>query len=234
MGVKRIFRGLFIIGLLLAAISLFLDWYILQVFDMNDHLLIYWSYTPLFDWYSAFESESIYNDLYRPENSPIPFIFNIIYLISLTISFFGVILKDIEQNMEFQKLRFYSYVHIFIVLCTIFYICAFPIWYLIPNNLYFPFIQVYDPLLKIQFLYTVHIGYIFQVISLILLFPYTVFYYQIIITFEKEAHTPEKVISKYIEKLQEPLDLDKYIREEELKLTEKKVVISSKSKSKVK
>jgi hypothetical protein len=50
-----------------------------------------------------------------------------------------------------------------------------------------------------------------------LIFPYILFYYQTISTFEQEEHTIEKAIRRCIEEAQEPLDLDKFIAEEELK-----------------
>lgn len=223
MGIKRIFRGLFVIGLLLAIISLFLDWYVLQAFNVEGEQVVYWSYTPLFDWYSPiFASGSIFNELYRPQTNSIPLVMMIVFIASIAISLFGVLFKDIERDHSFQKLRLYAYVHIFSVLFTAFYIVMYPVWYLFPNELYFPFLQQYDPFLEVQFLYTIHVGYVFQITGFILLFPYTIFYYRTLNLFEREFLSPEKVINRYIENLQEPLDFDKYIREEELKLDTKK------------
>jgi hypothetical protein len=88
--------------------------------------------------------------------------------------------------------------------------------------LYFPFLEQNDPFLEVKFLYTVHIGYLIQIFGFILLFPYTIFYYHTLNSFEKESHSPENVINSYLEKIQEPLDFDKYIREEELKLDKQK------------
>ena len=65
MEIKNIFRKLFIIGLVLAVISLFLDWYVFQAFNIEGEQIVYWSYSPLFDWYSpVFASGSVFNELY--------------------------------------------------------------------------------------------------------------------------------------------------------------------------
>jgi len=223
MEIKSTFRKLFVIGLALSIISLFLDWYVFQAFNIEGEQIVYWSYSPLFDWYSpVFAFGSVFNELYKPKNSSIPFAMTILFIITVTLSIFGVLFKDIEKDHPFQKLQFYAYIHIFTVLFTAFYIFIYPIWYLFPNNLYFPFVEQNDPFLEVQFLYTVHIGYLIQIIGFILLFPYTIFYYHTLNSFEKELHTPENVINRYLEKIQEPLDFDKYIREEELKLDKKK------------
>ncbi|MFX0025322.1 MAG: hypothetical protein ACFE8M_02830 [Candidatus Hermodarchaeota archaeon] len=223
MKIKSTFRKLFVIGLVLALISLFLDWYIFQAFNIEGEQVVYWSYSPLFDWYSPiFASGSVFNELYKPQNSAIPFAMTILFIISVFLSIFGVLFKDIEKDHLFQKLRFYAYIHIFTVLFTAFYIFIYPIWYLLPNNLYFPFVEQNDPFLEVQFLYSVHIGYIIQIIGFILLFPYTIFYYHTLNLFEKESQSPENVVKRYLKKIQEPLDFDKYIREEELKLDKQK------------
>jgi hypothetical protein len=233
-GIKQSFRGLFIIGLVLAGISLFLDWYTFQAFDQYGNLIVFWSYIPLFNWHSVFDTGSIFNDSYQPAlGSTVPYLIHILYLISLLISLFGVLFKDLDKADFSQKLRFYGYIHIFVVLFIAFYICIVPIVYLLPNQLYFPFIQHYitTPEGYVRFIYFVHIGYFFQVTSFLLTFPYSIFYYKTLNSFEKVIHSPENVMGHYVEAIQEPLDLDKHIREEQLHLSTLK---SKKSKMKVK
>lgn len=222
MQIKKIFRRLFIVGLLLALISLCLDWYTFQAINVMGNQVVYWSYSPLFNWYTIFTTEHMENMAYKPHNSSIPFPMTVVFIASVILSLFGAMFKDIEKEQPFQKLKFYAYTHIFTVLFTAFYIFIYPIWYLFPNWLYFPFVQFYDPFLEYQFLYSVHIGYILQFAGFILLFPYSIFYYHTLHSFEKESQSPENVITRYIEQVQEPLDFDKYIKEEELMLEKQK------------
>ena len=218
--IKQSFRALFIIGLALAGIALFLDWYTFQAFDHYGNLIGYWSYIPLFDWHSVFDTGSIFNDSYRPPDNMVPIAIHIMYLSSLALSLFGVLFKDIEHHEFSQNLRFYGYVHIFVMLFIAFYICIIPIVYLLPNQLYFPFVQHYILSEKgyIRFIYSIHIGYLFQVVSFLLTFPYSLFYYKTLNSFEQVSYSPENVMGRYVQSIQEPLDLDKFIREEELML----------------
>jgi len=193
-----------------------------QAFNIEGKQVVYWCYSPFFDWYTIFTSDQMENVSYKPQNSSIPFPLTVVFIISVGLSLFGALFKDIEKECPFQKLRFYAYTHIFTVLFTTFYIFIYPVWYLFSNELYFPFVQLYDPFTGYQFLYTIHIGYIIQIAGFILLFPYSIFYYKTLNSFEKESHSPEKVIARYIEQVQEPLDFDKYIREEELMLKKQK------------
>ena len=77
--------------------------------------------------------------------------------------------------------------------------------------------QLRDIELEVVYFYCVGPGYLLQLFAFGLIFPHAVFYYQTIMKFEIEKHSPVKVIEKYIEHVQEPLDLDKFIAEEELK-----------------
>ncbi|MFW9946481.1 MAG: hypothetical protein ACFFDX_06590 [Candidatus Odinarchaeota archaeon] len=222
MKIKKIFRRLFIIGLILVVISLCLDWYMFQAVNVVGNQVVYWCYSPLFDWYTIFTAEQMENMSYKPQNSSIPFPLTVVFIVSVALSLFGAMFKDIEKETPFQKLKLYAYTHIFTILFTAFYIFIYPIWYLFPNELYFPFVQLYDPFLEYQFFYSIHIGYILQFVGFILLFPYSIFFYQTLHSFEKESQSPENVITRYIEQVQEPLDFDKYIKEEELTLESQK------------
>lgn len=222
-GIKQSFRRLFIIGLVLAAISLFLDWYTFQAFDQYGNLIVFWSYIPLFEWHSVFDAGSIFNGSYQPF-STVPYLVHILYLISLIISLFGVLFKDLDNTEFSQQLRFYGYVHIFVVLFIAFYIFIVPIVYFLPQQLYFPFVQHYIATTEgyVKFIYSIHIGYFFQVASFLLTFPYSIFYYKTLHSFEKVVYSPENVMGRYVETIQEPLDLDKHIREEQLQLSKLK------------
>jgi hypothetical protein len=222
MNIKRWFRSMFIVGLLLGVISLFLDYYLFQAFDSDGELVVLWSYSPLFDWHTIFSDDSIFNEKYHPHSSSIPLIIQVVFIVSISICLYGVLFKDIEQQKTTSQLHFVAYTNIFSVLCMGFYLLIFPIMYLLPAELYVPFVKYYDPALDVQFTYSFHIGYLIQIISFVVSFPYALFYYQMVFSFKKALQSPDKMVSQYIQQIQEPLDLDKYIREEEISITNQK------------
>lgn len=72
-----------------------------------------------------------------------------------------------------------------------------------------------------------------EVISFIFLFPYTILYYRIATSLEQNPQSSEGILEKYIQKIQEPLDLDKYIQEEELVLNQYKNASNNKKQKSV-
>ena len=201
-------------GLILLFSSLFLDWYNLQAFSINGTLLANWTYNIFSEWST---NGTIYNEQLKPGNLFVPIIINIIVIVVILISVFGTVFKGIESEGELNNLYSFAYINIFLLLLMGFYIFIFPIAYLLSNDLYFPFLMLENTELNLIYLYCVGPGYILQLFAFGLIFPHAVFYYQTIVKFELDRHSPVKVIEKYIQHVQEPLDLDKFIAEEELK-----------------
>jgi uncharacterized membrane protein required for colicin V production len=136
----------------------------------------------------------------------------------LLISGYGIIAKDVEQTESLDKLRTQALINLCLILLTAYNIVAFPIFYLFPNGLYYPFLQLYDHLLGATFSYCLGPGYLFQLASFVTMFPGAIFYYQVTKKFELESQTPVKTTEKLVKAIQEPIDFDKLIAEEELKL----------------
>ena len=216
--VKKKFKILFILGLALLFASLFLEWYVFHVYNSNHTLIAYWSYNPLTGWSTIFSGNSTFNNLAKPEEIEMPLILTGLFMVILVISAFSVLFKDIESQNDLDRLYPYAYVNLFLIALNLFYIFAFPVFYLLPNKLYFPFLLIKDKELNITYYYSIGPGYLLQILGFIMIFPYCTFYYQTITRFKSKQHSPSKVIKKYVEHVQESLDLDKLIANEELKL----------------
>ncbi|MFX0135495.1 MAG: hypothetical protein ACFFDN_17760 [Candidatus Hodarchaeota archaeon] len=214
---NRTFRITYLVGLIFLFFSIFLEWYCFQIFNLDNELIVSWNYNLFFGWITPFPSSFTLNGVMRPENTTIPLIMNILFLSSIIISGYVVLFKDVSNAVDIKKYNKYAYFNGFVLLIVFSYIIISPVLYLIPYELYFPLLNIRNYDAGFIFLYTIGPGYILQLFSFPLLFPYSVFYYQTVTLFRQEDHTPEKIVDNLINKAQEPLDLDKFIAEEELK-----------------
>ena len=214
MGLKTNLKLAYLTGLILAFISIILDWYNYQVFNTDGILLANWTYNIFSEWST---NGTMYNEQLKPDNLFVPIMINIIVIVVILISVFGMVFKGIESEGELSKLYPFAFINILLIVLIGFYIFIFPIAYLLSNDLYFPFLMLREYELGVTYFYCVGPGYLLQLFAFGLIFPHAVFYYQTIVKFELERHSPVKVIEKYIEHVQEPIDLDRFIAEEELK-----------------
>jgi hypothetical protein len=193
-----------------------LEWYSFQIYDFENELLVSWSYHFFNGWVTPFSGISPLNEAMRPENVSIPFIVNILLIISLVMSGYIVTLKNVDQATNIKSYIKYGYVNGFLLLLIAYYLIICPVMYLIPNELYYPLLNIrnYDSgLIK---WYAIGPSYILQLISFPLIFPYSVFYFKTVSKFINQQRAPEKVFHSLIEDSQEILDFDQYIAEEEL------------------
>lgn len=215
--VRQVFKALFLIGIGLIFISLFLNWYRYQVFDINNNVIALWDYDLFTGWNSPLSDAFTLNYIFRPDNLDLSPIIHIILIGISIICVYIALVKDVEKVNSDQRLKNYSFLNFFLLLLVGFYVLVFPVAYLLANELYFPYLKYEDVQANITYVYSLDVGYYLQLFALILIFPYILFYYQTITTFEQEEHTVEKVMEKYTQQTQEPLDLDKFIAEEEVK-----------------
>lgn len=204
----------FLAGAILLFISLFLEWYTFQVFDETGTLIASWTYTIFFEWDTPFLAGNPTNEGYRPLDLDVPLIITILFIIVLIAAVFVLLLKDIDSTSSATELRRYSYIPLFLVILTTFYIVVFPIMYLLPNELYFPVLTNIDSELNYSLSYSISFGYILQLCGFVLIFSYALYYYITVAELEKRDNTPHVQIEKIITHVQEKLDLDKYIAEE--------------------
>lgn len=206
----------FIIGIVILFISLFMDWYFFQATDSAGNVVILWTYHLLYDWQTNLPANTFINEIYCPQNTTVPLVIPIMMIVSLIIGAYGVLVNDIEKKEDFSTLKKYAYANFMILVLNVFFILIFPLYYIISNGLYYPFMNFNDIDLGVQFTYCIGTGYVMQLVAFTLIFPYTIFYYETIHTFEKSLYSPEIYIQKKLEKIKEPLDLDKFIAEEKL------------------
>jgi hypothetical protein len=206
----------FLAGAILLFFSLFLEWYNFHVLDENNVLIATWSYNIVFEWETAFPSGSPINEGFRPHNLNVPLAITILFTIILITAVFVVLLKDVTSTTSITTLRKYSFMPFFLLVMTLFYVVIFPLVYLLPQELYFPELNSIDSELEYTFSYSISFGYILQLIGFVMIFSYSLYYYRTISDLEKNCNNPSLQIETVIQKVQQPLDLDRYIAEEEI------------------
>ena len=152
----------------------------------------------------------------RPTAIPIAII--IVFLAVIFLSSYSVLFLDAERKDNLHKLKNFGFVNLFLVTLIGFFVLIYPLFFLLPNGLYYPFLVYYDYEIEITLSYSLGPGYFFQLISFACTFPYAMFNHSVINTFEKEQSSVENRINQYISSVREDLDLDKLIAREEFKL----------------
>jgi len=218
---KSGYKIIFIIGLLFGFASLFLDWYYFQGVNDSNEIVVYWVYSVLFDWSTPFSQSATFNKFYEPKNASLPVAIIIAFLVVIFLSAYSVLFLDAERKNNLPKLKKIGFVNLSLVILIGFFILIYPLFFLLPNGLYYPFLVCYDYELEITLSYSLGPGYFFQLISFACTFPYAMFNHSVINTFEKEQSSVENTINQYIDSTREDLDLDKLIAREEFKLESK-------------
>jgi len=215
---KSVYKILFVIGLVLGFASVFLDWYYLQGISESGDTVVYWIYNALFDWSTPFSKGALFNEFYQPKNATMPIAIVIVFIIILFLSAYSVLFHDVERGNNLAKLRRFNFVNLALVTLIGFFVLIFPLFFLLPNGLYYPFLLYYDYELEVTFYFSIGPGYFFQIISFGFSLPYALFNLSVINTFEKEQSSVENTINRYIGSVREELDLDKLIAREEYML----------------
>jgi hypothetical protein len=215
---KSGYKIVFIVGLLLGFASLFLDWYYFQGVSDSGELVIYWVYSALFDWSTTISQGAVINDLFEPKNASLPVGIVIAFLIVIFLSAYSLLFVDEERKDNLPRLKKFGFVNLSLVTLIGFFVLIYPLFFLLPNGLYYPFLMYHDYDLGVIFYYSIGPGYFLQLISFACTFPYAMFNHSVINTFEKEESSAENTINRQIESVREDLDLDKLISQEEFKL----------------
>ena len=210
------FKVLYIISLGLLFLSIFLEWYSFQIYNLDQELIVSWHHNIWTEW-STFSDSTPFNEGYRPENLAIPLPINIIFVAAIILSGYIILFRDIEQTESLDKFKYYGYILGCLLFLNMFFVILYPVVYLFPNGFYSLYLQIIDYDTNSIFLYSFGPGYILQLIVFPFIFSYTVFYIRTITTFQHKENTPEKMVSRLIEESREKLDLDKLLAQEELK-----------------
>jgi len=212
---KSGYKVIFLIGLVLCFASVFLDWYYLEGVLDNGATIMSWIYNSLFGWSTPFTEGNVFNESYEPQNATMPIVVVIVFTIAVFLSFYSTLFHDVEQGDNILKVKQFSFITLSLIILIGFFVLVFPLFFLLPNELYYPFLVYYDSELNLTLYYSMGPGYWLQVVSFGCMFPYALFNLSVINTYEKEQFTPGDVINSYIRNANEKFDLDKLIAQEE-------------------
>lgn len=216
--IKSSYKIIFLIGLLFSLASVFLDWYYLQGVLDSGATIMSWIYNALFGWGTPFTEENLFNANYQPQNATMPAVIVIVFIIAVFLSAYSALFHDLEKGDNLVKVKRFGFVTLSLVTLVGFFVLVFPLFFLLPNGLYYPFMVYYDYELELTLYYSLGPGYWLQVISFGCLFPYALFNQSVVSTFEKEQSTPEKMVNAYITNSKESFDLDRLIAQEEFEI----------------
>ena len=216
--IKSGYKIIFLVGLILGFASVFLDWYYLQGVLDSGATIMSWFYNPLFGWSTPFGEGNMFNESYRPQNATMPVVIVLVLIVAVFLSAYSTLFHDVEKGDNLLKVKRFSFITLLLIVLIGFFVLIFPLFFLLPNNLYYPIMVYYDSVLELTLYYSIGPGYWLQVISFGCTFPYALFNLSVINSFEKEQFAPAEVIKSYIEKMKEGFDLDKFIAQEELEV----------------
>lgn len=211
------FRVMSLVGLILLFFSMFLEWYSFQIVNFENTLVVSWSYYLFSEWQTPFSSTSTLNEAMKPNITTIPFFLNVIFIGAIIASGYVILGRNIDQAEDLGKYNKFAYLNIFLMLLVGFYVIICPLFYLAPYHYYFPLLSIKNYEEQLIYIYSIGPGYLLQLFSFLLIFPYTVFYYKTTATFIHEQRAPEKLLHTIILNSQEAINLDRFIAEEELK-----------------
>ena len=216
MNFKSYYKVLYLIGIFLSFLSLFFEWYSFQARNLEDELVVFWNYHLFLGWITVFSPDAWFNEVFKPMGEQLPSIIGIIYIIVMIITIYSVFLKDLEHSEKLKNLKKYSYIHIFQLFLSGFYICIVPIYYWISQKLFFPYLVFTDFDLEVKFFYIIGPGYILQCLAFTAIFPYSIYYYYTCSHFKTISKKP--TLQDILNQVQESIDFEKLIVEEKLKL----------------
>ncbi len=217
--IKSGYKIIFLIGLIFSFASVFLDWYYIQgVLNSSGEPIMSWIYNTLFGWSTPFTEGNLFNESYKPQNATMPVVIVMIFIVAIFLSAYSTLFHDAEKGDNLLKVKRFNFITISLVTLIGFFVLVFPLFFLLPNDLYYPFMVYIDYELELTLNYSIGPGYWLQVVAFGCTFPYALFNQSVISTFEKEQNSPAEVIKSYIENVKEQFDLDKLIAQEELEI----------------
>jgi hypothetical protein len=206
-----VFKILFGIGLLVLLGSLFLEWYSLRVFDISENLESRVCYFVFFEMNIA-KNEMGINNIFS-QNTFMPFFLSVAFILSIIMSLFSLIfIRSLKNQRSFSTAASLTFI------ITLYYVIVFPSLYLLPNDLYFPFLKTTESTLQIQLTYGLGIGYYMQIIGFLLIFPLTVYSYQSPLIEQDQNEEDNSKLEEFLLTNKDNADLRKFIQEEKAEL----------------
>ena len=150
---KSGYRIVFLIGLLLGFVSVFLDWYYFQGVNDSGEVVVNWVYNVFFDWSTALPQGDFLNDSYEPKNASIPLAIVIAFLAVVFLSAYLALFLDAERKDNLPRLKKFGLVNLSLLTLIGFFVLIYPIFFLLPNGLFYPFLAYNDYDLEVTFYY---------------------------------------------------------------------------------
>ncbi|MEJ2252070.1 MAG: hypothetical protein P8Y97_20715 [Candidatus Lokiarchaeota archaeon] len=190
--------------------SCFMDWYTFKIYDMAEGTESILSYHALLGLHIVKEQFKINNIFSQNTYMPLflqVFFIGVVFFSLLTLLF----LKKIKNQSTFLTAE------VLVLILNLYYIIVFPSFYVLPNNLYFPFLNLIEPNFQMRLTYNIGLGYLFQVFGFLLIFPLTLYSFQGKIIREKKKEISVN-LKEILMETQDNSDLEKLIDEERTKL----------------
>ena len=213
----------FIIGILFTFVSLFLEWFFVEVRNEVGQKLLENIYEILNGWFTIKYLESSLLDQYIPQNNMISPMMSFIQVFLLVGSIVIALFRNPETVFNLETTKSNSYFFLSTTFMTIFMITASPITILFPNEFFFPGMVLENADISISIYQGIGLGYVFQCLGFILMFPYSFFCFKVATTFEQHSKIPNKSIQ--LQQVKESINLDQLIAEEDAFLTTKEKLI---------
>lgn len=214
---KTYFKGLFVLGLSIAMVSLFFEWYSFQAFSVEGERVVFWEFQIFFGWATPFSPDAWFNTAYQPTNIPVPMVMTCIYLGLLLFSLYAGLAINLEDASQLRRAKKFGYLHLSTLVVSSYYSCVVPIYNFLFQELYFPYLTFSEP----EFLtvdYAVGLGYWLQLIAFGMIFPYALYSMIIPSRFERAPEPLEQTMARVLQKVQTPIDFSQLIAEERNKL----------------
>ncbi|MFX1500392.1 MAG: hypothetical protein ACFFDH_05440 [Promethearchaeota archaeon] len=202
--------GLFI-GLILLITSLFFEWYNFRIVDENQTIIASWKFNIFFEWYSSIPNSVETNELYKPSALSFPWLVNIILIVVIIMSGYISISDNFENNKVTEKTRHHSEIYIVLLSLNFFYYWCFPVVFLFPNELLFPYLKYEDFSTGYTYFYAIGPGYICNIVAFILIFPYAFFFIYTTSQYKKESTLTSQENIHRSKDFNPPLNLDQLI-----------------------
>ena len=157
--VKSGYKIIFLIGLVLGFISVFLDWYNFQGVKIDSgEVVVNWAYNLLFDWSTALTQGGFVNEVYEPKNASVPVAIVIAFIAVIFLSAYLALFLDAERKDNLPRLKKFGLVNLSLVTLIGFFILIYPLFFLLPNGLYYPFLAYQDYDLNVTFYFSIGPG----------------------------------------------------------------------------
>ncbi len=212
----------FIVGLLFTFVSLFLEWYIVDVFNESGQKLVENTHAILNGWVTIKYLENSVLNQYIPKNTMMSPMLTLIQVFMIVGSIIIALFKNPEtaSNLETTKSNAYFFLTTSFMITLM--ITTFPFTILFPNDLFFPGMVLNNMGLSIIINEEIGIGYILQCMGFILTFPYAFFCYKVATTFQQQSKVPNKRVQ--MQRVKKSVNLDQLIAEEDAFLTAKESI----------